>query len=188
MTILGVQQDALRIGRPNMSYLAVGLTVIWLTRIIVFAGRFLNFTRLLYNNLDPARDSSSTGVLSAEAFFNPASAQAINPANLTEAGRQYQKLAVRDERLAMIWSLGGLAILAGFFAPTGHRPGIGVLLAVLIGAYLWGRRIRLSRASKVERILAGGLDALIFPPILVLYVWEAGRRLVARNKADQSST
>ncbi len=171
-----------------MSYLAIGLTTIWLAGIVVFAGRFLNFTRLLYNNLDPARDSSSTGTLPAGAIFSPAGAQSIDPSNLTEAGRQYRKRAIRDERLAIIWSLGGLAILAGLFAPPEHGLGIGILLAALTGVYFWGRRIRLGRATRTEGAFAAWLDALIFPPILALYVWQIGRRLLTRNKADQSSS
>jgi hypothetical protein len=145
-----------------MAYLAIGLTTVWLIGILVFAGRFLNFTRLLYNNLDPAKDFSKTGIFSSEAFFYRAGAQSIDPANLTESGRQYQKQAMRDERLAMIWGLGGLAIVACIFAPFQHGPAITALVLVLAGFYFWARRVRSGRATKIERVLARGLDALMF--------------------------
>ena len=145
-----------------MRYLAVALATIWLAGLFVFAGRFLNFTRLLYNNLDPAKDFSKTGIFSSRAFFYPAGSQSIDPENLTEAGRQYRKDAIRDERLATAWGLGGLVILACVLLPSEDRLAVAVLIAVLAGFYFWERRIRLGRASKIETILARGLDALMF--------------------------
>ena len=151
------------IGRPDMTYLAIGLTTVWLVGIAVFAGRFLNFTRLLYNNLDPARDLSKTGIFSSQAFFYPAGAQAIAPSDLTELGRQYQKQAIRDERLALAWGIGGFVLLTGSLAPSGGTlVAIGTLVAVAVGSYFWTRRIRLGKATKIEGVLARGLDALTF--------------------------
>lgn len=145
-----------------MTYLTIALTVIWLLGIVVFAARFLNFTRLLYNNFDPVKDLSKTGIFSSEALFYPAGAQSIDPANLTEAGKQYQKQAVRDEQLALVWGLGGLMILVCVFAPFENGIAIAVLVAILAGFYFWARRIRLGRATRIEGALANGLDALTF--------------------------
>jgi hypothetical protein len=145
-----------------MAYLAIGLTTVWFIGIAVFAGRFLNFTRLLYNNLDPAKDLSKTGIFSNGVFVRPPGAQAIDPEDLTESGREYQQQAKRDQRLAMIWGLGGLAILACVLSPSEHGLAIAALVAILGGVYFWARRIRLGRATKIEGILASGLDALTF--------------------------
>jgi hypothetical protein len=145
-----------------MTHLAIGLTTIWLFGIVVFAARFLNFTRLLYNNLDPAKDFSKTGIFSHLGFTHPASAQAIDPANLTELGREYQRQEIRDERMALIWGFGGSAILTALLAGSDGAFAIGFLVAVLVGFYFWTRRIRLGRATRIEAALARGLDALMF--------------------------
>ena len=152
----------LQIGRPNMTKLVIGLTVIWLLGITIFAGRFLNFTRLLYNNLDPTKDLSKSGMFTNTSSINWTGTQSIDPANLTELGRQYQQQAIRDEWRAMVWGLGGLAILTCMLAPSEDKLVIGILAAVLAGFYFWARRIRLGKATKIESTLAGGLDALTF--------------------------
>lgn len=145
-----------------MTYLAIALTVIWLLGLLVFAGRFLNFIRLLYNNLDPAKDFSKAGIFSTESLFHLVGVQSIDPEKLTEPGRRYQKQAIRDQWLAMVWGLGGLAMLACILLPSENRLAVAVLAAILAGFYLWGRRIRLCRATRIESVLARGLDALIF--------------------------
>jgi hypothetical protein len=145
-----------------VTYLAIALTTIWLAGLLIFAGRFLNFARLLYNNLDPAGDFSRTGIFSSNASFYPASAQSIAPENLTEAGRQYRKLAIRDERLAMVWGLGGLAILACVLVPSQKGLAVATLVAVLAGFHFWARRVHFGRAGRIESVLLRGLDALMF--------------------------
>lgn len=100
-------------------------------------------------------------------LFKKTDTWAIDPENLTELGRQYQQQAMRDERRAVVWGVGGFAILTGLLAPTQDSLiAIGLLVAVLGGFYLWGRRIRRGRATRIEGVLASGLNALmLFKPI-----------------------
>ena len=133
-----------------MNYLVAVIAIIWGVGLLVFAGRFLNFTRLLYNNLDPAKDFSKADLFRPNWFFTRTDAQAIDPANLTELGRQYQKQAIRDERLALAWGIGGFTLLTATLAPSGSTfVATGTLVAVLFGSYFWARRIRLRKATKI---------------------------------------
>ena len=133
-----------------MNYLVAAIAIIWGVGLLVFAGRFLNFTRLLYNNLDPAKDLSKGDLFRPNWFFTRTDAQAIDPTNLTELGRQYQKQAARDERLALAWGIGGFALLAAVIQPSGDTfVAIGFLVAVLAGFYFWTRRIRLGRGTRI---------------------------------------
>lgn len=133
-----------------MNYFFAAIGIVWSVGLLVFAGRFLNFTRLLYNNLDPATDLSKGDLFRPNWLFTRTDAQAIDPANLTELGRQYQKQATRDERLALAWGIGGFALLTAMLAPSSDTfVAIGFLVAVLVGSYLWARRIRLGKAKKI---------------------------------------
>jgi len=125
-----------------MNYLVAAIAIVWTAGLLFFAGRFLNFTRLLYNNIDPGKDISKAGLFLPRWFFKRTDARAIDPASLTEIGRQYQKQAIRDERFAVAWSIAGFALLTTILEPSGETFfAIGILVAVLAGFYFWTRRL-----------------------------------------------
>jgi hypothetical protein len=98
---------------PEMMYLATGLIVIWSAGILFLTGRALNFIRLVFNNLTPGKSNwSSTNFfsLSIVNFGFRIDVSAVDPASLTEVGRQYQKRAIRNERIMLVWALGGFVL------------------------------------------------------------------------------
>jgi hypothetical protein len=98
-----------------MSNLAISLVVIWSCGLIFLAGRALNFIRLIYNNLAPGKDHwksrySNRSILLSLRYRTDASA--IDPESLTEAGRQYRKGAIRNERIMLAWGICGIMLFA----------------------------------------------------------------------------
>jgi len=100
---------------PQMTHLAIGVVVIWSCGFVFLVGRTLNFIRLVYNNVAPdksywdSRDVLRFHVLMRFRFM--ADAGAIAPASLTEMGRQYQRRALRNDRILLAWTLGGVVLL-----------------------------------------------------------------------------
>lgn len=124
-----------------MDYLAVALFGVWAAGLLFLYGRWLNFTRLLYNNLDPAKDFSKTPLFvshwfSRSLFSKPLSdARVIAPENLTELGRQYQQRAIRNERITLAWCLGGVVLFVIMLATSEDAFAIVALAVVLTGFY-----------------------------------------------------
>jgi hypothetical protein len=97
-----------------MTHLAIGLVVAWSCGLLFLAGRALNFTRLVYNNLVPGKNYCESRNLFRFYFLSfrfLTDARAIDPANLTEVGRQYRKRAIRNDRILLAWVLGGFVLL-----------------------------------------------------------------------------
>jgi hypothetical protein len=97
-----------------MTYLAISLVVAWFCGLLFLAGRALNFIRLVYNNVAPGKDYWRFIDLFRFYFLRfrfMTDANAIDPASLTEVGRQYQKQAIRNDRLLLVWALGGFILL-----------------------------------------------------------------------------
>ncbi|WP_298254716.1 hypothetical protein [Bradyrhizobium sp.] len=155
-------RHAFHIPQVSMTYLAICLFVFWVVGFMIFAGRYANFTRLLYNNIDPAMDFSETAIFNGRGFVYATAAQAIDPADLTEAGRRYQKLAIRDERLAFAWAMGGLILFAILLGTAGNVFAVGVLVIFLGGFYFLMRYVRRKWSTRSQLALMAAADALLF--------------------------
>jgi hypothetical protein len=97
-----------------MTYLAIGLVVLWCCGLLVLVGRALNFMRLVYNNLVPGKKDWGSGSFFRFFFlsFRPRTlTSAIDPAGLTEVGRQHQKRAIQNDWLILAWVIGGCVLL-----------------------------------------------------------------------------
>jgi len=92
----------LNVESVKMIYLATGLIVAWIAGLLLLLGRTLNFMRLLYNNLAPGKshwDSREIFRFYLLRFRFLTDATAIDPASLSEIGRQHQRRAVRNDRI-----------------------------------------------------------------------------------------
>lgn len=85
----------------RMAHLAISLVVAWCCGLLFLAGRNLNFTRLSYNNLAPGKTWKYKNIFSFYflSFRVLSDASAIDPACLTEAGRQYRENAILNDRI-----------------------------------------------------------------------------------------
>jgi hypothetical protein len=98
----------------DMTYLAISLVVAWSCGLLFLAGRSLNFVRLVYNNLAPGKNSSESMDFFRFYFLSfrfLTDANAVDPAGLTEIGRQYQKRPILNGRLLLVWALSGFILL-----------------------------------------------------------------------------
>jgi hypothetical protein len=96
---------------PTSSYVAVAL---WLFGLMIFAGRSLNFLRLVLNNLKPGESYFGSAHLSPLGFRFGMSASAIEPEKLNETGLRYQKKAVLNDRLMFAVGLIGFVLAASY--------------------------------------------------------------------------
>jgi hypothetical protein len=97
-----------------MTYLAVSLVVAWCCGLVFLAGRTLNFIRLVYNNIAPGNNHwlpKNVFHFYFLSFRFLTDAGAIDPANLTEVAKQYQKRAIRNDRILLAWALCGSVLL-----------------------------------------------------------------------------
>jgi hypothetical protein len=96
-----------------MTYLAISLIVTWACGLLFLAGRTLNLIRLIYNNFVPGKGLESRNYFRFVflSFRFVTDAGAIDPASLTEAGREYRKRAIRNDRIMLAWALGGFVLL-----------------------------------------------------------------------------
>jgi hypothetical protein len=125
-----------------MNHAVAVIAIVWTAGLLVFAGRFMNFIRLLYNNLDPTKDFSRTRLFRPYyLFFRRTDARAIYPENLTELGRRYQQQAIQNERMAIAWGISGFVLLTIILAPSEDALLVGILAAALGGFYFWGLRL-----------------------------------------------
>ena len=111
-----------------MTYLPGSLVALWFGGLIFFAGRALNDTRLILNNLAPdakyweAGAEKNFGVLGTRFRMQ---GTAIDPALLTDVGRQHLKRAIRNERIMFAWAVGGFFLSTGcysYFKASGLMP------------------------------------------------------------------
>jgi len=97
-----------------MTYVTTGLIVVWLCGALLLIGRAVNFLRLVFNNLAPKSSSWTyanflhVAILSNWFRFDGA---LVDPESLTELGRQYQKSAIRNGRILLVWILVGFLLL-----------------------------------------------------------------------------
>ncbi|MGY4159017.1 hypothetical protein ACVINW_004859 [Bradyrhizobium sp. USDA 4461] len=102
-----------------MIYLAGSLVVLWFCGLIFFAGRGLNLTRRVLNNLAPGEtywgrgDVKSITPVGGEFRIQ---ATAIDPARLTELGKVYYRQARQNDRMMIGWGVGGFILIAAFFS------------------------------------------------------------------------
>lgn len=96
-----------------MIYLATGLVIIWSTGFLFLLGQALNFDRLILNNLAPGKNYWESIIYFRNLFagFRLSHGISVDPANLTEIGRQYQKKAIRHQWIIFAWTIGGFILL-----------------------------------------------------------------------------
>jgi hypothetical protein len=111
-----------------MSYLPGTVVALWFGGLIFFAGRSLNDTRLILNNLAhdakywEAGAEKNFGVLGTRFRMQ---GTAIDPALLTDVGREHLKRAIRNQRVMFAWGLGGFILSAScfsYFKASGLTP------------------------------------------------------------------
>src|ERR1700693_4590023 len=97
---------------PTMTHLAISLVVAWSCGLLFLVGRSLNFMRLVYNNVAPGKRDSRDffRFYFSMRFRFLTDANEINPASLTEIGRQYQEKAIRNDWILLAWALGGFVL------------------------------------------------------------------------------
>lgn len=94
-----------------MISVATVAVVVWLTGLLFLAAQTLNDIRVVLNHLTPAaRYSDFCSGLRIRLV------RRINPAVLTDVGRQHQRRAIQHERIMFAWTLGGVILLIGFFS------------------------------------------------------------------------
>ena len=93
-----------------MTYLADGLTAIWVLGILVLAGVHLNDHRRIFNNLLPG--AALAGHI-WDWMRRKHSLIKIDPALLNETGRTYRTKAIRNERIMFAWMFGGFLLTTG---------------------------------------------------------------------------
>jgi len=96
----------------EMTYLAYGLTGIWVVGIFVLAGVHANDIRRLLNNLAPG--APLTGHI-WNASLRKHSLINIDPALLNETGRAYRTKAIRNERIMFAWMFGGFLLTCIYY-------------------------------------------------------------------------
>ena len=97
-----------------MTCLAISLVVAWTCGLLFLAGRALNFIRLVYNHFAPGKNYWGSRNFFSFYFLSfrfLTDASAVDPASLTEVGRQYRKRAIRNDRIMLAWALGGFVLL-----------------------------------------------------------------------------
>lgn len=96
-------------------YVVIGLIGIWVAGLLFFVGQTLNDIRVALNNLAPDARYSDYSYVDFTGFRLKLVSK-INPAWLTDVGRQHQAKAIRHERIMFAWIIGGLIFLACFFS------------------------------------------------------------------------
>ncbi len=127
-----------------MTYLAIGVVVVWLGGLLFLAGVHLNDLRLLHNNFAPGKRPTGDSLqlppahIAVAALLSPLldlvlstawllssrstgrdrfrGHSGVDRSQLTEAGRAYLEIAIRHERIFFAWMIGGVVpiIWAGY--------------------------------------------------------------------------
>ncbi len=96
-----------------MSYFASGLIVVWFAGAFFLSERAFRFSRLVLGNLAPGNNWKLSYFWSFRfRFFGIP----IDPAILTESGKEYYEKMRRNDLVAAVWTFGGLAIIACYFS------------------------------------------------------------------------
>jgi hypothetical protein len=97
-----------------MTFASIILILIWLTTVVILAGRWMEDLRVLHNNLVPGASSLNymkSGLIHRLWFrFDN-----MDPARLNETGRERLKRAIRNERLMYLCMVAGLPLCAYVF-------------------------------------------------------------------------
>ena len=97
-----------------MTYVTTAVVVVWICGALLLVGRALNFLRLVFNNLAPGKDSwTHTNFLHVAILKNwfRFDGALVDPESLTELGRQYQRGAIRNGRILLVWTVTGFLLL-----------------------------------------------------------------------------
>ncbi|VIO77364.1 hypothetical protein [Bradyrhizobium ivorense] len=102
-----------------MIYVAGSLVALGFCGLIFFAGRGLNLTRRVLNNLAPGEPYWGRGEIKSITPLGGEfriQATAVDPALLTELGRVYYRQARQNDPMMIGWGAGGFIFIAGFFS------------------------------------------------------------------------
>jgi hypothetical protein len=93
-----------------MTHLATVLIVIWLAGLLFLIGQWMNYLRLVHNNLVPEMGYSN--------YMRPGwwyrfgfRFSNVDPAQLTETGQTHLGGAIRMEAIMFAWMIGGAVLL-----------------------------------------------------------------------------
>ena len=94
-----------------MAYLVIGLIAAWTMGVLFFVGRALNFSRLVFNNVEPGKSYYANFFRLSMRSLRFIDGSVIDPESLNEVGKKYRKEAIRNERIAVAWVVLGFIIL-----------------------------------------------------------------------------
>ena len=97
-----------------MTHFATSLSVIWLAGLLFLIGRTVNFIRLVYNNFAKSKTRWQDRTFFRFYFLSfrfLTDTSVIDPASLTEVGRQYRNRAIRNEWILRAWAIGGFILV-----------------------------------------------------------------------------
>lgn len=101
-----------------MNQLPYWLVAVWFGGLIFFAARSLNNSRLVLNNVAPGKNYWGTVNFGDPVLYNRfiISGASVDPAILTDVGRQHLKKAIRNQRIMFGWALCGFILITGLFS------------------------------------------------------------------------
>ena len=100
----------------RMLQLAFGLIAVWFFGLVFFAARTLNLTRLVLNNLVAGERYLGSAHVNLLGAAYRLGGTAVDPAQLTDLGREYHKKAIRNQRLMICWGICGFLLSAGLLS------------------------------------------------------------------------
>jgi hypothetical protein len=95
-----------------MSYVAIGILLVWTIAGLPLWALWLNDLRIIHNHIAPS--ASDMRYMKPSYYKMPLSRfrfAAMDPEKLTEPGRDHLKIAIRHERVLWLWLAGGLVII-----------------------------------------------------------------------------
>ncbi len=100
-------------GAANMSYPTIGILLVWTVAGLPLWALWLNDLRVIHNHIAPSASDMrymKPGYYKTWLFFG-FRFSAMDPAKLTEPGRERLKLAIRHERVIWVWLTVGFLIV-----------------------------------------------------------------------------
>jgi hypothetical protein len=97
-----------------MTYLALGVVMVWFFGLLFLFGYGLNLSRLVLNNLIPGRnywDIADYYRWRSWRRWPGIFSMAVRPSDLTELGRQYHTRAIRIDWIMWAWMIGGFFLV-----------------------------------------------------------------------------
>ena len=101
-----------------MSYPTIGILLVWTIAGLLLLGFWLNDLRVIHNHISPSASDMrymKPGYYRTWPFFT-FRFSAMDPAKLTEPGREHLKIAIRHERAIFWWMAVGFLIVIALAA------------------------------------------------------------------------